>query len=103
MHGRTPKNENNNLLAESYNQEYALTKFNSSKIKRNSMISMLDKFQSEYLAKYFELNNKSGKCGTPKNSRKNKKVTNIKSPKKNKRASVIYNNKFNNLIKMISI
>jgi len=97
MHGRTPKNENNNLLAESYNQEYALTKFNSSKIKRNSMISMLNKFQSEYPAKYFELNNKNKKCDTPKNSRKNKKVTNIKSLKKNKRASVIYNNKFNNL------
>ena len=60
MHGRTPKNENNNLLIESYNQEYALTKFNSSKIKRNSMASMLDKFQSEYLAKYFELNKPVG-------------------------------------------
>ena len=98
MHGRTPKNENNNLMIEPYNQECPLTKFNSSKIKRNSMVSILNKFQSEYLTKYFELNNKNRKCDTPKNSRKNKKVSNIKSPKKNKRASVIYNNsKFNNL------
>jgi hypothetical protein len=43
------------------------------------------------MTKYFELNTKSLKCETPKNSRKKNKVSNINSSKKNQRASVVYN------------
>ena len=91
MHGSTPKNENKNLIDDSLNQQVTLLKFNSSKIKRNSSIVNLEKFQNEYMEKHPELNNKIQKCDTPKNSRKMKKVSNIKSPKKNKRASVVNN------------
>ena len=91
MHGSTPKKENKNLIDDSLNQQVSLLKFNSSKIKRNSSIVNLEKFQNEYMEKHPELNNKIQKCDTPKNSRKMKKVSNIKSPKKNKRTSVVYN------------
>ena len=91
MHGSTPKKENKNLIDDSLNQQVSLLKFNSSKIKRNSSIVNLEKFQNEYMEKHPELNNKIQKCDTPKNSRKMKKVSNIKSPKKNKRASVVNN------------
>ena len=82
MHGSTPKNENKNLIDDSLNQQVLLLKFNSSKIKRNSSIVNLEKFQNEFMKKHPELNNKIQKCDTPKNSRKMKKVSNIKSPKK---------------------
>lgn len=91
MHGSTPKKENKNLIDDSLNQQVSLLKFNSSKIKRNSSIVNLEKFQNECVEKHPELNNKIQKCDTPKNSRKMKKVSNIKSPKKNKRASVVNN------------
>ena len=105
MHGSTPKNENKNLIDDSLNQQVLLLKFNSSKIKRNSSIVNLEKFQNEYMEKHPELNNKIQKCDTPKNSRKMKKVSNIKSPKKNKRASVVYNSgnikKFHNYLEKL--
>jgi len=91
MHGSTPKKENKNLIDDSLNQQVSLLKFNSSKIKRNSSIVNLEKFQNEYMEKHPELNNKIQKCDTPKNSRKMKKVSNKKTPKKNKRASVVNN------------
>ena len=105
MYGSTPKNENKNLIDDSLNQQVLLLKFNSSKIKRNSSIVNLEKFQNEYMEKHPELNNKIQKCDTPKNSRKMKKVSNIKSPKKNKRASVVYNSgnikKFHNYLEKL--
>jgi hypothetical protein len=57
------------------------------------------------MEKHPELNNKIQKCETPKNSRKMKKVSNIKSQKKNKRASVVYNSgnikKFHNYLEKL--
>ena len=90
MNGKIPKSTNNNLKMKSSKQQISLIKFNSSKIKRNSTSFMFDKFQNEYLTKYFELYDKSLKGDTSKNSRKNKNLSILKSPKKNKRESDLF-------------
>ena len=90
MNGKIPKSTNNNLKMKSSKQQISLIKFNSSKIKRNSTSFMFDKFQNEYLTKYFELYDKSLKGDTSKNFRKNKNLSILKSPKKTKRESDLY-------------
>ena len=90
MIGKIPKQNNKNVITNQNDNLYLLTKYNSSKIRRNSTTLYLEKFQKEYASKYFTPNNKNAKAETIKHLSNNFV---IKTPTNNKKSQ--FNNNLN--------
>ena len=90
MLGKIPKQSNKNAITNPNETISILSKYNSSKIRRNSTTLFLEKFQKEYASKYFTPNNKNIKAETIKHL-----LTNfvIKTPKNCKKSQ--FNNNLN--------
>lgn len=92
MLGKIPKQSNKNAITNPNETISILSKYNSSKIRRNSTTLFLEKFQKEYASKYLTPNNKNIKAETIKPLSPNFV---IKTPKNCKKSQ--FNNNLNNL------